>query len=236
VLLGLADQIALHIRDQAIEAFEKSQVDRDALAHGAVFEVLDDALPMGRVRDALAEGRQVVLVARHLDVGEELAALADQVQAAAQQIARGAHPRRVDVRLRQQAAAQQRGDLERIAPIVLGLAAVDGLHVQRVAQHESDPLPGAEVRQPVPGEDAFDGDDEAVTVGGHGLEEGLGRRGQVLVDQDLALGVEDADVHRLRVQIDPAPVAMLSVVESHRSPSLRGCALGLLASSLLRVE
>jgi hypothetical protein len=43
----------------------------------------------------------------------------------------------------------------------------------------------------------------------------------VSVHEHLATGVEDADVHRLHVEIDSAIVAMLTVVESHSVLLLR---------------
>jgi hypothetical protein len=46
---------------------------------------------------------------------------------------------------------------------------VDGFHVQGVSENESDLLVVAEVGQPVPGEQALDGDDEIVAEGGDGL-------------------------------------------------------------------
>jgi len=63
------------------------------------FEVIGDAFAIARVGDALGEGREVVLLVGHLDVGEQLAALTDQVQASAQEIAGGAHAGRVHVGL-----------------------------------------------------------------------------------------------------------------------------------------
>ncbi len=130
--------------------------------------MLGDAFPIRRIRDALAERIEVVLVARHLDVGEELAALADEVQASAQQVSGRPHAGRVGVRLRQHPAAEERRNLQRVDAVVLGLAAVDGLHHQRVAENEGDALPGAQVGQPVPGEEALDGKDEVVAGRGHG--------------------------------------------------------------------
>jgi hypothetical protein len=94
---------------------------------------------------------------------------------------------------------------------------VDGLHVQGVAKHELDPFPAAEVRQPVPREHALDRDHEVVAVRRDGLEERLGTAPHVLVEEDLALPIEDAQVHGLRMQIDPAVVLMAFVVESHGS-------------------
>ena len=76
----------------------------------------------------------------------------------------------IDVGLREHAAAEQDGDLVGVDLVVFGLAAVDGLHVEGVAQDEGDAFLGAEVGEPVPGEHALDGDDESVAIGRNGLE------------------------------------------------------------------
>ena len=104
-----------------------------------------------------------------------------------------------------------------VDPVVLGLRAVDGSHVQGVSEHEGDALARAQVGQPVPGEDALDGHDEVVSVRRDGSQEAFWVAGQIAVQQHLALRVEDADVHRSRVQIDPAVVLVALGVESHGS-------------------
>ena len=154
-------------------------------------------------------------------------ALADQMQAPAEQIARRPHRRRIDVGLRQHPAAQQDGDLVGINPVVLGLAAVDGLHRQRVAEHERDAFGRADIGEPVPREHALGRHDQTVAVRRDDLEERRRRRRHVAVHEHLAGAVEDADVHRLHVQIDPAVIRVLPVVESHRSSSCATCALAL---------
>jgi hypothetical protein len=126
-----------------------------------------------------------------------------------------AHAGRIDVGLRQRAAAQQAGDLAGVDPIVLALAAVNGFHVQGVAEHEGDVLLGAEVGEPVPAEQALDGDDQSVAERGDGVEEGVGVGAEVLVVDDLAGAVEDAQVHGPGVQIDAAVKSMLLGVEAH---------------------
>lgn len=108
VLIRLADEVELEVGETRVVAFEQSEIDGDALLHHAVFEVIGDALAVARVGDALAERREVVLVAGPLDVGAELAACAHEVQAPAQETPRRAHAGWVDVRLRQHAAAEQR--------------------------------------------------------------------------------------------------------------------------------
>jgi len=68
-----------------------------------------------------------------------------------------------------------------------------------------------------PGEDALDADDQVVPVGLDGEQEGRCIRGHVAVQQDVALGVQDAEVHGARVQVDAAGVLVALGVESHRS-------------------
>ena len=73
----------------------------------------------------------------------------------------------------------------------------------------------AQIGEPVPGEHALDADDQAVAEGRDGVR---GRRragGEVLVEDDVAVVVEDADVHGSGVQIDAAVESVLLVVEAH---------------------
>ena len=84
-----------------------------------------------------------------------------------------------DVGQGERAAAQEHGDLVRVDLVVLGLAAVDGAQVQGMAEHEVDPLLGAQVGEPVPGEHALDADDEVVAMRFDQAQEGLGLGGEV---------------------------------------------------------
>jgi len=95
--------------------------------------------------------------------------------AAAQEVPGGPHLLGVDVGHGEHAAPQEHRDLLRVDLVVLGLAAVDGFHVERVPQDEGDALAGAQIGQPVPGEDALHGHDDVLAVGGDSDEECLGR-------------------------------------------------------------
>ena len=124
--------------------------------------------------------------------------------------------------MRQHAAAQEQGDLVAVDLVVLGLAAVDGLHVEGVAEHEGDLLAGAEIGQPVPGEHALHADDKFSAVQADGVEKVIGPGGQVAVNERFARLVDDADVHRLGMQIDAAVECVLLSVESHHGPPWNG--------------
>ena len=126
--LGVAHNRELQVGDERIVMGDEREVDFDALVDARIGEVLTHSLAIRCVRQTLLERRQVVLRARVLDVGQQFAALADQVQTPAEQVARRSHRCRIDVRLGQHPAAQQDGDLVRVDLVVLGFAAVNRLH------------------------------------------------------------------------------------------------------------
>jgi hypothetical protein len=98
---------------------------------------------------------------------------------------------------------------------------MDGFHRQSVPQHKGNAFRRADIGEPVPGERAFCGHNQVVAVRGDRLPERVGIRFHVAVHKRLASGVENAHVHRLHVEIDPAIVTMLTVVESHSVLLLR---------------
>jgi hypothetical protein len=69
---------------------------------------------------------------------------------------------------------------------------MNGFHVQGVAEDESDSLSSAEVGQPIPGEDALDGDDKILAKRGDGIEKDNGVGGKVSVEECFPFMVEHA--------------------------------------------
>jgi hypothetical protein len=126
-----------------------------------------------------------------------------------------AHALGVGVGEREGAAAEQPGDLAGVDAIILGLAAVDGFHVQGVSEHEGDILFDAEIGDPVPGEHALGADDEVVAIGLDGPQQRFRPAGEALVEDGLTGLVDDAQVHRPGVQVDATVEWVLSLVESH---------------------
>ena len=155
-------------------------------------------------------------------MGEQLRPFADQVGTPAEQVAGFAHPLGVGIGDREVAAAEESSDLAGIDAIVFGFAAVDGFHVQGVAQDERNLVLLAEVRDPVPGEHALGADDEAVAKRLDGTQQGIGPAGQVAVEDGLAGLVEDAQVHGPGVQVNAVVESVLLGVESHRGLLVRG--------------
>ena len=109
-------------------------------------------------------------------------------------------------------------------------------HVQGVAQDEGDVLGDAQVGEPVPGVGALGANHQAVAEGGDGAAEGVGVAGQVLVLDDGAGLVEDAQVHGPGVQIDAAVESVLRGVEPHRGLRVRGTVRWGVATSSIPAE
>lgn len=106
----------------------------------------------------------------------------------------------------------------RIDAVVLGLAAVDSLHVQRVAEDEANLLARTQIGEPIPGEDTFHADDDIFPVGGDNCQQRFWRRGQVALHHDTTGLIQNAHIHGTCVQIDAAVILVLLGVEFHLRP------------------
>lgn len=103
--------------------------------------------------------------------------------------------------------------------IVLRLPSMDRFHVEGMTEDKGDALGGAQIGQPVPGEDALDGHDHILPIRGDDREEGLFAGWAIVMGLDLSLLVENAHIHGPRVQIDAAVKFVLLSVKSHQPSS-----------------
>jgi hypothetical protein len=90
-----------------------------------------------------------------------------------------------------------------------------------VAEHEGDGVVFAQVGEPVPGEHALGADDQILAEGLHGIKEDVRLGGQVLLEDGLALVIEDVGEQASGVQIDAGVKSVLIGVAAHVS-CLRG--------------
>jgi hypothetical protein len=79
-------------------------------------------------------------------------------------------------------------------------------------------LLGTQVSEPIPVEDALRCDDQIFTERLDGFEEAGPVAGEVLVKQDVALGVQNAQIESAGMKVDPAVMLMLLGIEAHGSP------------------
>jgi len=141
------------------------------------------------------------------------------VHPAPEEIACGPHRSRINVGLREHAPAQEQGDFLSIDFVVLGFAPMDGFHVEGMPQHEGNPLLRAQIGQPVLREHTFDRDDHIITIRGNDLKKGLRVCPEILVNHGFPSLIQDADIHRPGVQIDPTIRLVLFRVELHEVSS-----------------
>ena len=129
MLLGVVQDVELDLPLEVIELGDQLEVGFDADPDVRIDELFGDGLPVGLVGDPGAERLHVVLAVGVLDVTDEVGALTGQEVASSQKIPGGAHGGGIDVGHGEVTAAQESGDLAGIDAVVLGLPAVDGLHV-----------------------------------------------------------------------------------------------------------
>jgi hypothetical protein len=174
---------------------------------------------MGFGGDLWAERRQIILAMSILDVCQEFGSFVCQRHTAPEQVAGGLHGDRGDRGLREHAAAQKCHHLLGIDLVIFRLATMDRLHREGMPEDARDAFVGAQVSQPVPGEQAFDGDDNPRSLRGNDVQEGLRTGFHIAMHQDRAVLGEDADVQRPGVQVDAAVKWVLSGVKSHEVSS-----------------
>jgi len=132
-----------------------------------------------------------------------------------EQVPCGAHGGRIHLRLWEHPATKQDRNVLCIDRVVFSVATMDRFHLERVPEDKRNPFARTEVGQPIPGEEAFDADDEIGPVGCHGFEKRFWASRHIPVDKNLAILVQDAEVHGAGMQIDATVKLVLFRVESH---------------------
>ena len=136
------------------------EINIHAFAHTGIFESVGESFAIGFIGQFCSNIREIALVICILNMGQKMTALANEIKSSAQDIAGGSHFGRIDIRLRNHAAAQQDGNLMSIDAIVFGFASMDGFHIESVSEDKGDVFTGAKIGEPVPGEETFNADDD----------------------------------------------------------------------------
>jgi hypothetical protein len=101
-----------------------------------------------------------------------------------------------------------------VALVMFGLAAMDGLQIEGMAEDKGDAVFSTEVSQPVPDQHPFGSDDDRIAVRGASLEKRFGGGWHVTVPPGFTGVVEDAHVHGAGVSRDATVIRVLCGVES----------------------
>lgn len=117
------------------------------------------------------------------------------MRAASEQIAGGTHRRGINIGWWEHAAAQQGRNLVGIDLVVVGLTAMNRLPIQGMPQDTGKLVLRAQVGEPLPGEDTFHRDTQAIPGGRDGLEKGFGRGLHITVPKHFSRVAQEADIH-----------------------------------------
>jgi len=92
---------------------------------------------------------------------------------------------------------------------------MDGFHIESVAEDEGDILIGAKIGEPIPGEEAFDANDDIAAKWFDGGEKFIRIGFDVFFETDFAGLIENAEKHGAGMEINTAIIFVLFGVESH---------------------
>jgi len=104
-----------------------------------------------------------------------------------------------------------------------------------MAEDEVYSLVGAEIGQPILGENALAADHQAGTIGLDQSQKRFWARGDVFMNDDFSGGVQNADIHGLGMEIDAAPSFFIQLYPIFMIP-VRGPGLSRPRSALNIVE
>ena len=164
--------------------------------------------------------RPNVLAPGILNVSKKLGSFVHEMVAAAEQIPGSSHSGGINVSLGQHAAPQQDGNFVGIDFVVFGFAAVDGFHVEGMSENERDFFFFTQIRNPVPGKNAFHRHNDVFPERFNGQQEMAGSGFHIPAQADIIFLVKDAEIHFAGVQVNAAIEFVLSGIKIHLVSSL----------------
>jgi hypothetical protein len=195
MLLGGFEDREFEVLEQGILIGDQVQIDRDGFLHGRRIKALGDPVAVGCVGDVLADLGEVILAVGIVPVGSQLCAFAHQMRPPPQEVTGGAPLRWRHIGLWEHAAAQQGRNLLGVDRVVFGFAAMHRFHIQGVPQDKGNLVLRAQVGEPIPGEETFHSDNQAIPVGSDDLKKGFWRGFHITVHTYFSRVAQDADIH-----------------------------------------
>jgi len=87
------------------------------------------------------------------------------MESTAQEIAQSSFFSRIDISQRKHPSLHEESNLFRVNAVVFSFTAMDGFHIESMAENELNVILGTEIRQPIPGKGALGPDNEIVLIG-----------------------------------------------------------------------
>ena len=200
------EQLGFQFEDHFIVVADHGQVGLERGLVVGIGEGLGQALaPRLTIAAAAGHGFFTLGQLETLQALEQFGSAPHVGDALTEQSADGSFLGGVDIGGRDEIAAEQMGQLLRIDPVVLVLAAVDGADVKGMSEDEVEAGAQTGIGQPIPAEEALATDSQRMTPGSDLLEEEV----EVVVanvgmEELFALAVHQTGVHGTGMQIDSA--------------------------------
>ena len=215
-----------HLPESLIGVSAARDVDRECLTDPGIGKMRGDIFAVGCVRQPFADRGELGLTRGRVKVSEEVGAVAREMTATAQSVSGGPPLGRIDLRLREHAAAQQPRDLVGVTRLRLGFAAGKRFHLAGRAQAKGTPFLCAAIRQPLPRNQTLAAAAAILSLRSKHSQKRLRRRRHVFVDEVGAVLIEKTAVQRLRMELEAAILGRLLCREVHPGLLLMGVKFG----------
>ena len=151
MVVGHGNDVALHLGNDGVIGLDDGKIGIDHYLDRGVFELFDYSFPVFRFGDPAEIVGEVVLTPGVLNMGVEFSPFSHEMIASSQQVPRCSHIGRIGIGHGDHASSKQDCDFAGIDFVIFGFTAVNGFHVQGMAQDEGDAVLAKEIGGPIPG-------------------------------------------------------------------------------------
>ena len=219
MILGTFDNIALQFSYNHVICLNYCQIGANAFLDAGGIKALNDTFSVFGYRYFAERIGKIVLASGVLYVGKELRPFAHEMITPPHKVTGGPHFAGIDIGLGNQAATQESGYFMGVDLVILAFAAMNGPHIQGMAEDEGNVFLSTDIGQPLPGKHAFRRYHKVFAVWLDRMEKYIGIGAYVAMQDNFSCLVEDAKIHFVGVKVDSTVILVLFGVKSHEKVS-----------------
>jgi len=150
MFIGHGNDAAFHPGNDGIIGLDDGKISPDHFPDRGVLKLLSNSFPVLGFGDPAEIVGEVVLTPGVLNVSVEFGPFSHEMVSSSEQIPGGSHTGRIGIRHGDHPSSEQDGNLVGVDLVVFGFAAVNGFHVEGMAQDKGNAVVFAEISDPVP--------------------------------------------------------------------------------------